>query len=596
MVRLRPGQTLEAGAAGLNAARPAIRDATMPPDADAERRAGYLADRFTLAPAATGMSTLRNRFAQPLAIIMFVVAAVLLIACANIANLMLAPAMSRRHEMTLRLALGASRARLGCQLFIESLLLAVAGAAAGLALVRVGAAILVRQLGTGTNAVTLDPSTDWRVLGFTGAVAVGATLLFGLAPALGLSGLTPGEVLKEQSRTFTADRRFGIRGALVVAQVAMSFALVAGAGLFVRTFTTLVTTPLGFDPQALLIVSLDARNTGVSAADSVPLFQRVADGVTAAPGVSRASLSFMTPMSGLGWNTRIGVTGGPVLGRREQVTWDNAVAPGWFETYGMRLLAGRDFSASDAAGGEHVAIVNETFARRFTAPGNRIGQRMKSTSPGIQEIVIIGVVNDAVYRTARAGAVATIYLPMTQGGPFGSNVSITARMGADRATVERSVAESVRRIDPKLAVSFRDYSDQVRATVVQERLVAVLSGFFGGLALLLAALGLYGVTSYSVSRRRAELAVRMALGASTGGIVRLVLGRISVVLLAGTAIGLALILWAGQFIGGLLFRVEARDPVTLGGAAIVLILVGMFAGWLPARGVARLDPTTALRE
>ena len=596
MVRLKQGQTVPVAEATLNGSLAAIRDATLPPGATAERLARYLKEPFVLAGAASGVSSLRTRFAQPLTIIMIVVAAVLLIACANIANLMLARATSRRHEMTVRLALGASRIRLGCQLFVESLLLAILGAAAGLALARIGAAVLVAQIGSGSGAVALDLSTDWRVLGFTAAVALTATLLFGLAPAFGVSSVKANEVLKEQSRSVTGDRRFSLRNSLVIVQVALSFALIAGAGLFVRTFTTLVNTPLGFNPEKLLIVAVDARKSDPGQDAQATFYQRVADAAAAAPGVSRGALSFMTPMSGRGWNNRAEVVGGPVLTGRDQVTWMNAVAPGWFDTLGMRLVMGRDFAPSDVSGAERVAIVNETFARGFVGPANPLGRRIKISGPGPQEAVIVGVVNDAVYRTVRAGFVATMYVPMTQAGPIGSGFSIVVKLGAERHEVERAVAAGINGVDPKLALSFRDYSDQIRGTVTQERLVAMLAGFFGGLAVLLAALGLYGVTAYSVNRRRPELAVRIALGASTSGVVRLVLGRLTVLLLSGLVIGGALTLWAGKFIGTLLFRVEPGDPVTLTGAAALLLAVGVVAGWLPARRVSRLDPTSALRQ
>ena len=597
MVRLKPGQSVDQGAAALSAVRAAIRDATLPHELPADRRAGYLRENFVLAPAATGVSRVRTRFAQPLTTLMIVVAAVMLIACANIANLMLARAVSRRHEMTVRLALGASRARLGAQLLVESLLLAAAGGVAGLALAQAGAALLVRQLGSGAGAVTLDLSTDWRMLGFTMAVALAATLLFGLAPAFGVRSLRPNDALKEHSRTVTGERRFSLRNALVVVQVALSFALLAGAGLFIRTFVELSTSPLGFDPHRLLIVSVDSRNRQVPVDQQVAFFQRVSDAAAAAPGVVRASLSFMVPMSGRGWNTRIEVAGGPAASR-QQPSWVNAVTPGWFETYGMRLVAGRDFAPTDVAGSEPVVVVNESFVRRFISPGsNPVGQRVSSAGAGARHgNVIVGVVNDAVYRTIRGGVVPIMYVPMTQGGRFGASFSITARTGPDRPAVERAIAEAIRQVDPVVAVSFLDYGDQIRATVVQERLVAILSAFFGGLAMLLAALGLYGVTSYSVHRRRAELAVRMALGASTRGVISMVLRRVGVLLLCGAAIGLALTLWATRFISTLLFKVDARDAATIGGAGLILLVVGLFAGWLPARRVARLDPTAALRQ
>ena len=595
MVRLKPGQTVDGAMAALNAVRPAIRDATMPEDIPADRREGYLRDPFTFAPAATGVSRLRGRFAEPLTMLLVAVGAVLLIACANIVNLMLARAAARRHEMTVRLALGASRTRLGLQLLVESLILATVGAAAGLALARGGADLLLRQLGTNVGAVTLDLSLDWRVIAFTTAIGLAATLLFGLAPAFGVRSLRPGEVLQERSRTIAGERGFGLRNALVIIQVALSFALVCGAALFGRTFMALAAAPLGFNPERLLIVTVDTRARPHAATEQVPFFQRVADAAGGAPGVARASLSFMVPLSGRGWNSRVAPAGAEP--GRQQVTWVNAVAPGWFDTYGMRLLAGRDFAPTDTAGSERVVVVNETFVHRFIGSGTPIGQRIRtSIAVPAGDSVIVGVVNDAVYRNPRAGVVPTMYVPMPQGAPYGAAFSVTARITGERKEAERAIAEAVNRVDPSLTLSFLDYADQIRATLVQERLVAILSGFFGGLAMLLAALGLYGVTSYSVNRRRPELAVRIALGASTGGIVTMVLRRVALLLFAGTAIGLTLTAWLTRFIGALLFRVDARDPVTFAGAVAVIAGVGLFAGWLPARRISRLDPISALRQ
>jgi putative ABC transport system permease protein len=600
MARLEPNQTADEVIAALDALRPVIRDATMPPNYNAEYRANYLRNSSdfpqALIPAATGVSSLRNRFEEPLTIIMIVVGAVLLIACANIANLTLARAAARRHELSIRLALGASRGRLACLLLAESLLLAVSGGVAGLALARFGAALLVGQLESDVSAVTLDMSIDWRVLGFTAAVSLGATLLFGLAPALGVGSVEPNDALKDQSRGVKGERRLGFRNTLVVAQVGLSFALVAGAGLFVRTFTTLTTTPLGFDPSRLLIVNLAAPSGAVTRETYPALAQRVADEAAAVPGVARASLSYLTPLSGRNWTHRVQVSGGPTLGRTEQTTTINAVGPGWFETYGMKLLAGRDVAASDGPGSEAVAVVNEAFVRRSVGAQSPIGQRITALGLGKLDCVIVGVVNDAVYRTLRLGATPTIYLPMAQADAFGSQFSVTARLTSARPSVERGLTDAVSRTAPNLTFSFRDYTDQVRATVIQERLVAMLSGFFGLLAMLLAALGLYGVTAYSVNRRRPEIAVRMALGASTGGVVRLVLGRVATLLAFGAAIGFGLSLWTAKFIGSLLFHVDARDPATLAGAAALLVAVGLFAGWVPARKVSRLDPTVALRS
>jgi putative ABC transport system permease protein len=604
VARLKPGQSIDQAAAALNAARPAIRDATMPLTESPERRARWLARVIQLFPAATGVSPpdqfsiggLRGRFERPLTIIMVVVIAVLIISCANIANLMLARATVRRHEMSLRLALGASRLRLGGQMFVESVLLAIAGGLVGLAIAAFGAPFLIRQLGSDLTAVTLDLSIDWRVLCFTAAAALGATFLFGLAPAFGLGRIELNDALRDQSRTQTGDRRLGIRSALVVAQVGLSFALVAGAGLFVRTFATLTMTPLGFDPKNLLIVRIEAAPARVTPENRGAFAQRVAEAVAAAPGVARASISRITPMSEGNTTDAVHLVGTPALPRGESTVWLNYLAPGWFETYGMRVLAGRDFAMSDRVGSEPVAVVNQAFVRRFAAGQNVIGQRVTSVTPGGVEALIVGVVNDAVYRTVRLGVVPTMYRPILQGNYFGSAFSVTAKVTSPRAVVERNIADAIGGVAPDLAFSFRDYGDQLRATVIQERLVAVMSGFFGGLAMLLAALGIFGVTAYSAGRRRPEIAVRLALGASPRGVVRLVLGRVVTLILAGAAIGAVLSLWAAKFVGALLFGVEARDPMTLIASAAILVAVGLFAGWLPARKVSRLDPTVALRN
>jgi predicted permease len=353
---------------------------------------------------------------------------------------------------------------------------------------------------------------------------------------------------------------------------------------------------LGFDPAGLLVVSVDAGRSSAALQNKAAFSQRVADVASTVPGVSRASLSFMTPMNGRNWTHRVHVEGGPTLPVAQQVSFVNAVAPGWFETYGMRLVAGRDVVAADVTGSDPVVIVNEAFVRRFVGPRSPLGQRVKSVGLGtLKESVIVGVVNDAVYRTVRAGVVPTMYLPMAQANSFGSGFAVTAKVTSDRHPVERSLTEAIGRTDPNLAFSFRDYADQLRATIVQERVVAMLSGFFGLLAMLLAALGLYGVTSYSVSRRRPEIAVRMALGASAACVVRLVLRRVAALVTVGAAIGIGLSLWVAKFVGSLLFGVDARDPLTLAGAASVLVAVGLFAGWLPARKASRLHPTTALR-
>jgi predicted permease len=599
MIRRKPGQSLEQAAAALNSVRAAMRDTTMPGNWDAKNRETYLSTDFKLIAAANGVSSLRARYAGPLTIILVVVAAVLLIACANIANLLLARATARRHEMSLRLALGASRFRLVRQLLAESALLAICGGVAGLFLAKFGGALLVRQLGSSATSVTLDLSIDWRVLAFTAVVALVTTILFGLAPSVGLASVEPNDALKEQTRSVTGDRRFGLRNFLVITQVSLSLTLVVGAGLFVRSFTSLSTMHLGFDPSKLMLVNVDAARANLAPDARLPMFDRVRDIVAAVPGVRAASVSFFTPISGVGWNGRMLVEGGPELPIKERMIWVNPIQAGWFNTYGMTLKAGRDFSSIDGAGGMPVAIVNETFVKRFIGSQNPIGTRTKGGIGGpdtAESLTIIGVVSDSVYRNARSGVYATVYVPMAQTGRVSPSFSLTVDVAGDRPTVQRAIGAALSQADSRLAFSTREFADQVRASTAQERLVAMLSGFFGGLALLLAALGLYGVTSYSVSRRRSEIAVRMALGAGAGTVVRMVLERVVWLVIAGVAIGVGLSAWAGKYIETLLYGLEPRDTFTMIAAALVLLGAGLVAGWLPARRASRLDPTVVLRD
>lgn len=581
----------------LNEVRPAIREATMPTDWPPDVLATYLKEDFTLVSAATGSSSLRTRFAQPLTVIMIVVLGVLLIACANIASLMLARASARRGEMSLRMALGASRFRLTRQLLVEGLLLAAAGSVAGLVFAQWGGALLVRQLGSAVSTIAIDLSIDWRVLLFTGGVAMATTLLFGLAPAAGLSNVRPIEAIESTGRGTHSDHHFGMRNALVIAQLAMSVVLVVGAVLFMRTFHTLTTTPLGFTPDRLLIVNVDSRSTGVAPEQRLALYQHITDAAAATPGVRRASPSFLTPVSGGGWNNDVSKPERADLPPRERMTFQNAVAPGWFDTFGMRLLSGRDVSAQDTAGSARVAVVNETFVRKFLGAAPPIGQEVVlGRAPRTERYTIVGVVNDAIYRSVRAGVPPTLFMPLAQSGQLGASFALTVQAEGDSQSVVAHLRQALSRADPRLAFSFRDYSDQLGASVARERLVAVLSGFFGGLAVLLAGLGLYGVTSYSVHLRRPEMAVRLALGANTGGIERLVLRRVGALVLVGIVIGVGLSFWAGSFVSALLFRVEARDPLTFVAAVMTLAAVGLLAGWLPARRAARLDPNVVLRR
>jgi putative ABC transport system permease protein len=599
MLRLEPGQDIEAAAAALRGMQPQIREATMPQDWPEQYKKTYLNEAFTLVPAATGSSGLRRRYQQPLTAIMVVVALVLLIACANIANLLLARANARRHELSVRVALGASKVRIARQLLTESLLLSGAGALVGLLFARWGSGLLVRQLSSTTNTVFLDLGLDWPILGFTALIAVATAILFGVAPALRASRVQPNEALKEQGRGVVGER-FGLGNLLVVMQVALSVILVVAAGLFVRTFSSLANVNLGFDQRAVLIANIDAQRLQLDPSQRPEFFERLRQTAANVPGVTSAALSRVTPVSGSTWNNVVEIPGAPARPERERMTNINLLSSSWFTTMGTRLIAGRDFTDRDVTGSASVAIVNEAFARKFFDSQNPLGRHIvqpgSPTRPAIDR-EIVGYVEDAVYRALREPVPPTMYLPLLQQPDPPSRMAISVRAaGGSPALLTKSLGAALTGVNKDIAITFRVLSEQVNASLIQERIVAMLSGFFGGLALLLAGLGLYGVTSYAVSRRRTEIGIRMALGAAPNGVVRMVLRRVALLVGIGVALGAGISVWASRFVTTLLYGLQPRDPATLVLAALVLSLIGAMAGWIPALRAARIDPARVLRE
>jgi putative ABC transport system permease protein len=600
IVRLRHGQSIEEAQTALRGVQQQIREATMPQDWREEDKQNYLREPLMLDSAATGNSGLRTRYERPLTTIMVVVGLVLLIACANIANLLLARATARRHELSVRLALGASRFRLARQLLAESLVLSGIGAALGLVFAHWFSRLLVRQLSTATNNVHLEMSIDWRILGFTAAVAIVTAVLFGTVPALRATRVEPLDAIKQQGRGVAGQGRFALGNLLVVVQVALSLILVVAAVLFVRTFASLANLNLGFDSGQVLVASVNVQPLQLEPDARLELFERLRQAAISTPGVRSAALSVVTPVSGSTWNYRLELLDGKPIELTDRSVFVNLISPEWFKTYGTRLIAGRDFNEGDRKGAADVAIVNEAFARKFTGGLNPIGRRVREparpSSPN-PERLIVGYVADAVYRSLREPIPPTMYLPFLQNPNAPSSTSISVRAAAGSPSLlTRGLASSLTGVNRGVAITFRPISDNISAALTQERLVAMLSGFFGGLALLLAGLGLYGVTSYAVSRRRTEIGIRMALGAAPRGVVGMVLGRVGLLVAVGVVLGVTVSLWAARFVSALLFGLEPRDWGTLVVSALILGAIGAFAGWIPAVRASRIDPARVLRE
>jgi len=608
MIRLKRDQSLESAADTMRRMEPEI----VPADAPA------FVKPFALAPAAEGTSSpsggaggLRQQFQRPLLIILAVAGLVLLIACVNIANLLLARGAARRHEFSVRVAVGATRWRLARLLLVESAMLAAIGAIAGLGLAIWGSRILVSQLSTFVNRIVFTRSLDWRVLAFTAAVAAATALLFGIVPATRAARADPIEALKGHDRR-TSGGPVRLAGALVIPQVALSLVLVVAAGLLARTFARLATLPLGFDSDRVLVASLDTLRTRIDAG-SRPLFvERAIDAVAALPDVEHAAGSMWTPLSGGGAMLRVRVPGAPPEAERGVV--GNFITPGWFAAYGTPITMGRDFDRRDSATSAPVAIVNDAFVRRFTLEGHAPGTVITfgSFRGSVEGRTIVGVAANAVFRSGRMiPGVASlalrddvppiIYLPLAQSvgmEPPDStivNLSIRAARGSP-GSLAPSVATSLAALDPGLTSTFRPLSDYVDAATAQERTVAMLAGFFGAVGLLLAGLGIYGVTTYSVNLRRREIGIRMALGAAPQRIVLLVFRQVILLIGIGVAAGALASTWGSRVLATLLYGVDARDPSTFGAAAVALAAVGALAGALPALRAWRTDPVVVLRS
>jgi putative ABC transport system permease protein len=558
---------------------------------------GTMADeKLRVDPAATGISELRHRFSQPLIVLMGIVGMVLLIACANTASLLLARAASRAGEFGVRLALGASRARLIRQLLVESIALSTLGGVFGILLAIGATRLLLIYMSAGGVPISLALTPDLRVLGFTGAVSLLTGICFGLAPALRSTRIDLTPALKPVGRSI----RGGLRGGkiLCVAQVALSLVLLIGAGLFVRSLAKLNDRDAGVDRDTVLIVRVEPRGSDQRNIPGTPArldrtYRDLLTRVAALPGVRSCSLAQFTPTTLRGNNIPVTLPSGA-----EKRALVPMVYPNYFATTGIAVLAGRDFDARDlAAGAPLVAIVNETFARQAFGGGAAVGQQLRR---GDEAREIIGVVEDSHYTDVRGSTQPIVYQTFLQTRTGRGQMALYVRAAANAGAVIPLVRQAVQGIDRNLPLfEIRTLAEEMRTVLIQEELIAMLSSVFGALALLLASVGLYGLLAFSVVQRRAEMGLRMALGATRGDVIRTVMRDALAVVAAGALIGVPAAVLIGRVashqIAGLLFGLEPTDPLTIGAATMVLALIAAAAGYLPARRASRVDPMVALR-
>jgi putative ABC transport system permease protein len=597
MGRLKPGWTVERANAQIQAISPAIMRESLPDSYRADDAKKYLANKLQVTPGGTGVSQLRRAYQDPLWILFAVTGLVLLIACANLANLMLARASAREREIAVRQAMGASRWRLVSQLLSESLLLAVCGAAFGAGLAALLSRGLIAFLTTPRNHMFVGLSIDWRVLGFTAGIAVLTCLLFGLAPALRATRVAPAAVIRASGRGLTAGReKFSLRRLLVVAQVAMSLVLLAGALLFVRSLTKLLAIDPGFRPEGIVAVSVDYRAAHFAKDRMLDIHRQTLEKLRQRTAAISAAELDMTPVGGGGWDQNAWEpgTGGPKLD-----CLFNRAGPGYFRTMGIAFIAGRDFDEHDNLSAPSVAIVNEEFAKKIFQGKNPVGRvfrREEFGSTPDSQFQVIGMVRNTKYYELREDFQPVAYFPEAQNDEQGMGANFVVRTSAPLGEFYRNTETALAEIHPAIGVDFTVLTTQIQQSLMRDRLMATLAGAFGLLAGILSVLGLYGVIAYMVARRRNEIGVRIALGATRSRVVALVLREAILLLAAGLAIGLGLAVWLGQTASSLIYGLKPRDPVTLASAVVLLALVALLASYVPALRAGRLQPMDALRE
>jgi len=597
IARLKPGVTAAQATANTNLLfKQILRSDYLGPDPSQKDLSDVAQARIDLTSAARGLSRLRAEFSLPLKILTALAALVLLIACANLANLLLARGASRSREFAMRMAIGATRSRIVRQLLTESFVLALLGAAIGVACAWNAGHLLLTMASSNPQVAALNVAPDLRILAFTLALAVFTALLFGMAPAIRATRLDLTGSLKRGRGMAAPASRISLARGLIVAQIALSLVLLAGASLFLRSLINLTKVDTGFNRQNVLVFSLDEGAAEIpNDARLVNVQQQIEDRVQAVPGVHAASFSCFSFNQGI-WSNAVSVKDIPRTPENSQDVLFNVVGKGFFATRSLPILAGRGFDATDKTNSPKVALINETMAHRFFPGSSPVGRRfgMGDDPSHSGDIEIIGVVKNAKYVALQESPQAAAYFPYSQHTQYLFNFEVS--YAGDAAQIVPAVRHAIAEVNPNVLISFvSSLSEEVDHSISNQKLVARLSAFFGLLAAFLVCIGIYGLLSYAVARRTSEIGVRMALGARRSGVLWLILREILVLVAIGVAIGIPLALGGNQLVVKLLYGLTPADPASLLAAIAMLVVIAVLAGYLPARRASLVEPTVALR-
>ena len=594
--RLKPGVNMDQAQANVNLVLQQFLTQEAGNQLTEERQKGIQNTYVTLVEGKGGISGLRSLYSKPLNMLMAIVGMVLLIACANVGSLLLSRAAARKSEISLRMALGATRWRVIRQLLTESMLLAVVGGVCGILLAQWGVVVLVKLVAEGSP---LNTRPDVGVLLFTAGVSVVAGLLFGLIPAIQASRTNLSSAIKERTRIRSGFMRFSLSSLMVVMQVGLSMVLLTGAGLFGRSLVKLQNEDVGFDRDNLVLLGIDPRLAGYKPAELTALYQQLLDRVSTVPQVRSVSLATYAPLTGTFRSSSIQVPSYTQQPGEDMTVEDILTGPKYAETMGVPLLRGREIDVRDTPSSTRVAVVNAAFAEHFFKDQDPIGRSISfdDASADDARLEIIGVVGDMKQGDAREKATPAVYRPMLQvqdGSAY--MVTVHVRTLSDPSPITPQVRQMINQVDDKLPIfGVTTMQEQLSDNLTQERLIAQLVSFFGALAMILASIGLYGVMAHGVARRTNEIGIRMALGAKGGNIAWMILRETLYLVLAGLLIGVPAAVFGAKLISTQLFGMRPTDPVTLIGAALVLTFVALLAGYLPARRASRVNPLTALR-